>query len=216
MTNSILDSPLLRHSKPWWFPFISLSLTLYGILVLNWNLQPVVILFWLEIILIAAAALIRALFALNGKAFFDQFFQKIFFLAGGAILFGAMIMLAVTFSFKVFDGGMDTRGFETIPTQFKILVTGYIIGLVFHYFVNGRYKTATYTDEMMQAMVHLLVLLVILMVLTMHLIPSYPELNQAKWVGLSVIVVKFLVDLAFTRIRTPFREAFAQNPVSEI
>jgi hypothetical protein len=209
MLNSILESPLLRTSKPWWHPFLSLSITLYGILVLGWNLQPIVILFWFEIIFMAAAALIRGFFALDGKPFFNNFLQKLFFLVGGTFMFAILIMLAVTFSFKVFDGGMKSEGFDTIPTQIRILLVGYLIGLAIHFFANGRYKTATLMGELVQTFVHIWVLLALLMVLTMHLIPAYPQLDQAKWVGLSVVLVKFIVDLGFARVQKPFREVLS-------
>jgi hypothetical protein len=199
MKNSILDTPLLRHSKPWWQPFLSLFVTLYGILVLGWNLQPIVVLFWWEVILMVGAALIRMLFALDSKAFFDNLMHKIILLIGGGVMSCAMIMLAVTFSFKAFEGGLQSEGFDSIPAQTRILTISYVLGLIFHFFANGRYKTASPIGELMRTLVHLLVLLALLMVLTMHLIPSYPQLNQAKWVGVAVVVVKFVVDWLFTQ-----------------
>ena len=200
MTNSILDTSLLRTAKPWWYPFLSLSVLLYGIVVLGWNMQPIVVMFWWETILMSAAALIRAFFALDGRSFFFNLLQKLFFLFGGTLMFGAMIMLAVTFSIKVFDKGVDTAGYEKIPGQTNVLIFGYVMGLALHYFANGRYKTASPMGELMQTMVHLLILLTLLMVLAMHLIPAFPQLDQARWVGLAVVLTKFVVDLGFNRL----------------
>lgn len=210
MKNSILDTPLLRHPKPWWQPFLSLFVTLYGILVLGWNLQPIVVLFWWEVILMVGAALVRMLFAMDGRPFFDNFSKKIILLLGGGVMSCAMIMLAVTFSFKAFEGGLQSEGFDKIPFQTRILTAGYLLGLIFHFFVNGQYKTANPTGELMRTLVHLLVLLALLMVLAMHLIPAYPQLNQAKWVGVSVVVVKFAVDWLFTRFGKPIQVSFSE------
>lgn len=207
MQHSILDTPLIRHPKPWWQPFLSLFVTLFGILALGWNLQPIVILFWWEIILMVGAALIRMLFALDGKPFFNNILPRIAMLFAGGIMSAAMVMLAVTFSFKAFDGGVRSDGFDEIPAQTRILTAGYVLGLAVHFFANGRYKTAHPMNELMRTLVHLLVLLALLMVLTMHLIPAYPQLNQARWVGISVVGVKFAVDWMFSRINR-------SNPVS--
>lgn len=210
MKNSILDSPLLRNAKPWWQPFLSLFVTLYGILILGWNLQPIIFLFWWEIILMVGAALIRMFFAMDGRPFFNNFLQKIMLLVTGGILSSAMVMLAVTFSFKAFEGGLQSEGFDKIPFQTRILTAGYVLGLIIHYFANGRYKSASPMGELMRTLVHLLVLLALLMVLTMHLIPAYPQLNQAQWVGVAVVVVKFGVDWLFSRIDKPTQVSLSE------
>ncbi len=116
-------------------------------------------------------------------------------------MFIGMLMLAVTFSIKVFDNGMDSQGFAQIPMQVRILVLGYVLGLILHFFANKRFLTAQPISELMSTLMHQFILIAFIMVLTMHLIPSFPELNQSKWVGLSVMVVKFLVDLSFARIK---------------
>lgn len=200
LKNAILDSPLLRHPKPWWQPFLSLFVTLYGILALGWSLQPVIFLFWWEIILMSGAALIRVLFALDGRRFFDGIGQKIVLLGGGGLLLGAMILLTVTFSFKAFSGETTAADFSRIPLQTRLLTASYAFGLILHFFANGRYKTANPASELMRTLVHLLVLLALLMPLTMHLIPAYPQLNQTIWVGVAVVCVKFAVDWLFARL----------------
>lgn len=200
LKSAILDSPLLRHPKPWWQPFLSLFVTLYGILVLGWSLQPVIFLFWWEIILMSGAALLRTLFALDGRRFFDGIGQKIVLLGGGGLLLGAMILLAVTFSFKAFSEGAGPADFSRIPLQTRLLTAAYALGLILHFFANGRYKTARPAEELMRTLVHLLVLLALLMPLAMHLIPAYPQLHQATWVGVAVVCVKFAVDWLFSRI----------------
>jgi hypothetical protein len=40
----------------------------------------------------------------------------------------------------------------------------------------------------------------------MHLLPNYPQLNQARYVALAVVVVKFVVDGFFTRYKADVKE----------
>lgn len=201
LNSNILDSPLLQHQRPWWQPFLTLFLTLYGILILDWSLQPIVFLFWWEVILMSAAALVRSLFSLEGAPFLAHLWRRTVVALLGAFMFIALIMLSVTFSIKAFDGGMQTEGFAQVPIQMYVFLASYIIGLLFHFFLNKQYQQASPISELMKTFLHLMFVLVLLMVLNMHLIPAYPDMNQAKWVGLAVVLVKFVVDLGFSRPR---------------
>jgi hypothetical protein len=211
MPNNIIESPLLQHPKAWWLPIISLLITLHGIFFLGWSLQPIVIVFWWEVILMIGAALVRMLFAMDDKPFLETLFTKIWMLGGGIVMGGAFVMFSMVFTFKVFDSGVDTVGFAKIGTQIKMLQLSHVVGLIVHYFMNGRYKKANPAGELMLTLVHLLVLLAFLMVLTMHLIPTFPQLNQALWVGVSLVVLKFLIDMLFSKINKPFKEVFENN-----
>lgn len=203
MLSNILDTPLLRHPNPWWQPFLSLFVTLFGVFFMGWHLQPIVLLFWWEIMLMVGATLVRVLFAMDGKPFFDNLLHKTLLLVFGVVMGGAMMMLAVTFSFKAFKGASEPGVLKDISIQTNTLIAGYVIGLVFHFFANGRYKTASPVGELTQTFAHLLVLLALLMALTMHLIPKYPELDQSLWVGVAVVVVKFLADWFFVQFAKP-------------
>jgi hypothetical protein len=94
-----------------------------------------------------------------------------------------------------------------------LLIAGNVIALAVHFFMNGRYKTANPMGELMSSFIHLLVLLALIMALTMHLIPQFPQLNQALWMGVSIVVIKFIVDMLFSKIREPFKEVFEKNKV---
>jgi Family of unknown function (DUF6498) len=213
MFDKIIENPLLLHPKAWWLPFISLAITLFGILFQGWNLQAIAIVFWWEVILMVGAALIRMVFALDNQPFLNTLFQKIGMLATGVIMGGAFIMFSVVFTFKIFEAGVDSTSFGGVAIQIKILQFSYLLGLIVHYFANGRYKTANPMEEMMSTFVHLLVLLALLMALTMHLIPKFPQLNQALWVCVALVVLKFIVDLLFAKIKEPFKEVFEKNKV---
>jgi Family of unknown function (DUF6498) len=213
MLNNIIESPFLQHPKAWWLPFISLLITLQGIFFLGWNLQLVVMIFWWEVILMLGASFVRMVFAMDNQPFLNTILPKIGMLFFGGIMGIVFIMLTVTFTFKVFEGGFNSSGFEQLPSRINILIAAHIIGLVIHYFGNGRFKTANPMGELMTPFIHLLVLLALIMALTMHLIPKFPQLNQALWVGISIVVIKFMVDMLFSKIREPFKEVFEKNKI---
>lgn len=179
---------------------VSLVVTVYGIVVDGWGMRAVVFLFWWELILIVGAALIRALFALDGKPVLATVGVKLGALLFGAVMGGAMILLAVTFSIQGMSRAGDGDGsIGDIVLESRLLLASYALGLVFHYFLNGRFRTANPAGEVLAPLMHLLVLLVLIMPITMHLLPSYPQLDQARTVALTVVVVKFLGDVFFTR-----------------
>jgi hypothetical protein len=181
--------------------------TLYGILFQGWGMQSVVFLFWWELILVLGAALVRVAFALDGKPVAATLVQKIGVLFFGVVMGGAMVLLAVTFSFKGVSGaGASDGSLGEVYTQSRLLTGSYVLGLVFHYFANDRFRTANPFGELMLPLVHLLILLALLMPITMHLLPNYPQLNQARYVALAVVVVKFVVDGFFTRYKADVKE----------
>jgi hypothetical protein len=209
MENRFVSSPFVQNPAPWWIPVISMAITLYGMLFLGWHIQPIVYFFWWEVILMITAALVRMFFSLNGQPFFEKFLYRLGLLAAG-IVFGIMfIMLSVAFTFKAFENfsGSEFRG---IGPQIRLLQFSYLAGIVIHFFANGRYKTADPFGELSGVFIHLLILLTFLMAITMHLIPRYPQLNQALWVAIAVVVIKFLVDLLFARIGQPMKVMFTK------
>ncbi len=117
----------------------------------------------------------------------------------------ALIMLTVTFTFKGFEGPVEAGTFADIPSKSTVLTLSYAVGLLLHFFVNNRFRTANPGGELILGFAHVLFILALLQVLTMHLIPKYPSLNQAVWVTVALVVIKFLVDSLFLRINKPFQ-----------
>jgi len=209
MGNRFVSSPFVQNPAPWWIPVISMVITLYGMLFLGWHIQPIVYFFWWEVILMITAALIRMFFSLNGQPFFEKFLSRLGLLAAG-IVFGIMfVMLSVTFTFKAVEN-FSGNEFVDIRLQIRMLQFSYLAGIVIHFFANGRYRTADPFGELSGVFIHLLILLAFLMAITMHLIPRYPQLNQALWVAIAVVVIKFLVDLLFAKIGQPMKALFTK------
>lgn len=186
---------------PFWMGVISFLVALYGLFFLGWRLESVIWLLWFEVIFAVGASLIRAFFALQGEGFFSKLLFRIFITGAGAALGIAFIMLTVTFTINGIDtssrsASADMEGF--FP-QMVVLFLNYLAGLILHFFVNGHYKTASPINELMATFVYLLILLALIMPITMHLLPKYPEWKDAKWIGLTVVLVKFIVDAGFSR-----------------
>ncbi len=207
---SFFAAPLQQHPRPWWLPVLTLGITLYGIFVLHWDLKPIVFLFWWEVILIVGSALVRMLFALDGRRFTDNMGQKIFFLLGGLLMGATFVMFSVTFTFQAFSGN-DYSALAGIGNEVRIMVAGYLLGLIVHYFGSGYFRKASPAAELMAPFVHLLVLLAFLQALTMHLIPRYPQLDQATWVAVALVVLKFAVDMLFAQIGKPLRQSLQHS-----
>ena len=192
--------PLFKSTYLW--AIINLLITLVGIFFLHWSLQPIIYLFWLEVILNVASALIRAAGAMDGKPFLETLKQKVFLLIAGTVMGIAMIMLTVTFTIGVFEN-FDFESFIGIQEAILILAGNYVLALLLNFFFNGYFRNANPVAELMSTLIYLLVLLVIIMVITQHLIPSLNLKNNAMWIGLSVVGIKFLVDFLASYFRTP-------------
>lgn len=191
MNTASVTQKFIQRPLPW----LSLVIGLYGILVLGWNLFPVIYLFWWEIMLAVGAALVRTFFAFDNKPFFQTLLFRLFLLITGGALGGAVIALAIAFSIKGMDLGRSSEGLAGIPLQVGILATGSVLHLIFNYFYNGKFRTAHPMSELMHTFAYMVVLLSLLMVLTMHFIPNYTQLSEAKWVAGAVVLVKFIVDV---------------------
>lgn len=207
MDSAASQHPLLQAQRPWWQPVVSLLVCLSGIVLHGWGMQAVVFLFWWETILIVGAGMVRVLFALDGKPVLATVVLKIGVLAFGTVMGGAMILLAVVFSIKgMGDLGGSDDSLAGVTSQSRLLLASYALGLILHYFFNGRFRTASPVAEMAVPLFHMLVVLVLLMPITMHLLPSYPQLDQVRSVALAVVIVKFIGDELLTRQHERARE----------
>ncbi len=197
----MVDKYLLRNPLPWWLPILSIALTLYGILFLDWHIFPIIFFFWWEVILLVGAALIRMFFSLDGGPFYKNLLLRVFLLGSGLVLGGAFIVFAIVFSFDAIETGKTwSGGMADISIQIQIMTAATVLGLVLHFFANGRFRRANPFSELIATFAQLLTVLAILQVFTMHLIPKYPALEQAKWIAIAVVAVKFGVDLLFYKI----------------
>lgn len=207
-TRSVLQLPLLGNPNLWVAG--NLLILLYGVLLRGWSLQPIVYLFWMEVVINVASALIRVAGAMDNQAFMSTLPAKIGILFFGGVMGIAFIMLTVTFTFGVFEGGFNAQGFDNVPMQVYLLAANYLLALLLHYFLNGRFRQANPIEELMSTFVYLLILLAFLMVLTQFVVPKFISAGAdiALWTGIAVVAVKFMVD----RLRITLQQKTEQLP----
>jgi hypothetical protein len=210
MRNFLVDRPFFAQSRPVWLPVWTLCLTLYGVMVLHWDVQPIIYLFWCETALMLAVGLIKTVFAMNGQTFSQTILLKLFLLSGGVTTAVGLAFFAFLFTFQGFAEGGDFTKIHAIATQRNLMALGYAVQLGIHFFANGAYRKASPIGEMILPLIRLLTLLGFLQVFTMHWIPNYVATNQAMWIVVALVVVKFVVDVVFTRINAPFQTVFQQ------
>lgn len=130
----ILDSPLLRFERPWWQPFVSMAVVLFGILFLNWDLRPIILLFWWEVVVMVEAALIRAIFAMDSKPFSETIFQKILYVGGGLVLGLTFIALSMVITFNGISFENIGKSMRDVMAQTRMLSLAYLTGIILHFF----------------------------------------------------------------------------------
>lgn len=205
-----LDSPIFSRPKPFWQPVFSFLVAAAGIFWLGQSLRAITFLFWWELILMVGAAILRMLFAFDGRPFSATILQKIGLLIGSLFIGAMMISLAIAFTLPAAEGpSNDSATFAEISRQTRFISLAYAVGLGIHFFGNGRFRKASPAGEVFGTFAHLMILLAFLMALTMHFIPSQPGLNAAKWTAMAIILVKFGVDWAFLGFGNPFSKLAA-------
>jgi hypothetical protein len=199
MSEKIIENPVrpVVVIPPIWWAAINVAFSLVGILFLGWSLSALIYLFWIEVFLTLAFALVRALLAMDGQPFFATLFSKLFMLVVAGVLSIAFFLLTVTFTFDAFyqDGKMGE--FRNIGWQLIILFVNYLMAMLLHYLFNGKYKTASPMIEAMRPFVRMLFLLCLLMVVTQFILPKFPNLASATWTAAAILILKFLADWLF-------------------
>ncbi len=198
---SLLTTFIKFHQSKW-MPFISLATALYCIVVLNFDFQNIIVLFVSEIVFVMIFAIIRMLWAYDGLPPIKRAVEKIIWLVLG-LSFGAFfIALSISILSKSFTATSVLDELVGVLEQISILFVGHVEAIFLHYFKNNRYKMAEPRNQMI-SFIHVLVILAILQLFTVHLLPDYPLLNQAKSGIVALIIVKFCVDYFFNIFQNP-------------
>lgn len=183
-----------------WLPWWSLMVQLAGILFYSYSLTRMVFVIWWELLIFMGIGLLRTASALEHKAWYVGLVPRIGWTLAGLITGFVFFLLTVTFSFKAFTvGNSDALGLAGMRQQVFVMALGQVLWLVQHYYLTGKYVTASPSGEVMRMVIYLMIFLAPTMVLTMHLIPALPQLPQGMSVGIAVLVVKFLVDRYFVK-----------------
>lgn len=199
MPTQITESPIFFINKPWWLPYFTMFVSLFGILFLSWPFQYIIVLFIAEVFLMLVFALIKMVFAKGQLPYEITIFGKIKYLILG-IIFGIFLLaLSISFTIKFINiKDVLNEGFH-IKTQFYFLVFGYSLNLIMNYFANKSYLTANPILELRPYLQVFFIL--VLLVLTIHLFIAFPTLNEAVYGVVALVLVKFFIDLMFERMR---------------
>lgn len=203
MIENFIEPIFKKPQQTAWLPLLSMLISLFGIVFLNWDFQYVIILFVWEIILMIAFALIRMVFAMNELPFYKTIIEKLVYLVLGIFIGGFFIVFAVLFISKSIQVDGIFEQIKKINYQIYLLTSGYIVGLILNYFGNQKYKSAIPMLQM-APFIHVLTILAVLQAFTQHLLPSFPNLNQAVWGIVALVLVKFFVDLLFNFFQNPY------------
>jgi hypothetical protein len=203
MQENIIESIFQKSKLPRWLPVLSMFLSLFGVVFLNEDYQHIIILFVSEIILMLSFSLIRMLFAMNELPFHKTIVEKLFYLGLGIFIGGFFVVFAFLFISAAIQTATFFAEIRKIQYQIYVLTIGYIVGLFSNYFANQNFKSASPMSQMLPY-IHVLVVLVFLQAFTGHLLPSFPNLNQAVWGIVALVLVKFVVDLLFSFFQNPY------------
>ena len=202
MQNNFIDTILRKQQTSRWIPYLSLLLSLFGILFLNWNYQNSIILFVLEIFLMLTFSIVKMLFALDEQPFYKTIKDKIIYLVFGTFIGLFFVVFSVMFISKSIQTDVIFHQIRTLDYQIAILTSSYFLDLFINYFTNQKFKLVSPMSQMVP-FIHVLVILAFLQAFTGHLLPNFPNLNQAVWGIVALVLVKFFVDLLFTYFQNP-------------
>lgn len=196
MTQNFIETFAQKKSSSKWMPFLSVLISLFGIIFLNWNFQYLIILFVCEIFLMLLFAIIKMLFAQNKLPFYKTLPEKAVYLLFGIFIGAFFMVFSVLFVSKSIQMDILFKEIRKIDSQIYMLTIGYFSGLIFQYIINHEFKSASPRSQMIP-FIHVLVILGVLQGFTKHLLTSFPNLNQAVWGVVALLLVKFFVDLLF-------------------
>ena len=202
MQNNFIDTILRKQQTSRWIPYLSLLLSLFGILFLNWNYQNSIILFVLEIFLMLTFSIVKMLFALDEQPFYKTIKDKIIYLVFGTFIGLFFVVFSVMFISKSIQTDVIFHQIRTLDYQIVTLTSSYFLDLFINYFTNQKFKLVSPMSQMVP-FIHVLVILAFLQAFTGHLLPNFPNLNQAVWGIVALVLVKFFVDLLFTYFQNP-------------
>jgi hypothetical protein len=196
MMTNLLATAIKKPIQKKGLPILSLLLSLFGILFLAWDFQHLIVLFVAEVFLMLLLALIKVFFAQNELPFSKTLTKRLVYLMFGCGIGALFITFSMTFLSKSIKFQDVFEELKIVDYQIFMLTLGYFSNLFFNYFGNLKYKEAIPMHQM-TPFLHVWIILAILQGFTGHLLPSYPNLDQAVWGIVALVILKFLVDMLF-------------------
>ena len=202
MSENIIESIFQKTNNKPMLPIFSMLISLFGIVVLQYDYHDIIILFVCEIVLMLLFAMIRMLFALNEMPFYKTLMQKTILLIGGVFIGTFLVVFSVMFMSESINTKIIFTEIRNSQYQIYVLIFGYISTLIFHYFGNQKFRTAAPMAQMIPFF-QVLTILAVLQGFTGHLFPKFKVLDHAVAGVVALVIIKFLVDLLFNVIQNP-------------
>lgn len=202
MNGNFKSSIIENYQKIPHLPLLSLLISLFGIVFLRSDFHDIIILFVCEVALMLIFAIVRMLFALNEMLFYETLLQKAILLVGGIFIGTMFVVFSVMFMAESIETKVIFPEIINIQYQIYMLFFGYASKLIFHYFGNQEFRSASPMAQMLPYF-QVLLILAILQAFTGHLFPKFVGLNHAAAGVVALVVIKFLVDLLFSVIQNP-------------
>ena len=203
MHNNFIDTIFQKQQTSRWIAYLSVLLSLFGILFLNWDYQYLIILFVCEVFLMLLFAIIKMLFALDEQPFYKTIKDKIIYLVFGTFIGTFFVVFSVMFISKSIQTNVIFHQIRTMDNQIATLTLTYFIDLFVNYFGNQKFRLVSPMSQMVP-FIHILIILAFLQAFTGHLLPNFPNLNQSVYGIVALVLVKFFVDLLFTYFQNPY------------
>ena len=202
MQKNIIENLYQKTNNKPIMPILSMLISLFGIVILQYDYHDIIILFVCEIMLMLFFAIIRMLFALNEMPFYKTLMQKAILLIGGIFIGTFLVVFSVMFMSESINTKIIFTEIRNSQYQIYVLIFGYISTLIFHYFGNQKFRTAAPMAQMIPFF-QVLTILAVLQGFTKHLFLEIEGLDHAVAGVVALVVIKFLVDLLFNVIQNP-------------
>ena len=202
MQKNIIENLYQKTNNKPIMPILSMLISLFGIVILQYDYHDIIILFVCEIMLMLFFAIIRMLFALNEMPFYKTLMQKTILLIGGVFIGTFLVVFSVMFMSESINTKIIFTEIRNSQYQIYVLIFGYISTLIFHYFGNQKFRTAAPMAQMIPFF-QVLTILAVLQGFTKHLFLEIEGLDHAVAGVVALVVIKFLVDLLFNVIQNP-------------
>ena len=203
MQNNFIDTIFQKQQTAHWIPYLSVLLSMFGIIFLKWDYQYIIILFVYEVFLMLLFAIIKMLFALDELPFYKTVKDKIIYLVFGIFIGIFFVVFSVMFISKSIQTDLIFKQIRTLDYQIATLTISYFLELFINYFGSQKFKSMSPMSQMVP-FIQVLVILAFLQAFTGHLLPNFPNLNQAVYGIVALVLVKFFVDLLFTYFQNPY------------
>lgn len=198
---------------PSWWSVINLIIAAYGIFIAEWSYYQLIYVFWMEMLFTACAMLVRVSGAMDYLIYFTVSGEKIAFFFIGILLGTAAIMLVVALTYDMYPpAGLSPNLHPEIRIPVILLGINHFLRMVFHYYLNGRFRKANPATEMIVSftyMVSIDILLIVIVLRYMHLVPVLKDVAKAV---AAVLGTKFLSDLLYSGFHRTVIEWLTPTP----